>query len=143
MAIKDEIKWFKEHFAGEIIPALAGTPLSIDLICAIAFQESGELWSKLRQHSPREEILRLSVGDTLDEPNRSAFPRNKAALIEVNQGQQMFDLAHQLLVEMGDATGIETYQHLGTRPKKFVHGYGIFQYDLQFFRQDPDFFLLR
>ena len=141
MAIKDEIKWFKEHFAGEIIPALAGTPLSIDLICAIAFQESGELWSKLRQHLPREEILRLSVGDTLDEPNRSAFPRNKAALIEVNQGQQMFDLAHQLLVEMGDATGIETYQHLGTRPKKFVHGYGIFQYDLQFFRQDPDFFL--
>lgn len=141
MAVKDEIKWFKEQFADDIIPALAGTPLSFDLICAIAFQESGELWSKLRSHLPREEVLRLSVGDTLDEPNRSAFPRNKAALVEVQQGQQMFDLAHQLLIEMGEATGIESYQHLGTRPKKFVHGYGIFQYDLQHFHLDRDFFL--
>jgi hypothetical protein len=141
MAVKDEIKWFKDQFAGDLVPALAATPLSFDLICAIAFQESGELWSKLRLHLPREEVLRLSIGDTLDEPNRSAFPKNKDALIAVPKGQQMFDLAHQLLVQMGDATGIEAYQHLGTRPDKFVHGYGLFQYDLQFFRRDPDFFL--
>ena len=133
--------WFKEQFAGEITPALAGTPLSFDLICAIAFQESGELWSKLRLNLPRGEVLRLSVGDTLDAPNRSAFPKNKNALIAAPRGQQMFDLAHRLLIEMGDATGIEAYQHLGTRPEKFVHGYGIFQYDLQFFRSAPDFFL--
>lgn len=111
------------------------------MICAIAFQESGELWSKLRLHLPRGEVLRLSVGDTLDEPNRSAFPKNNDVLIAAPRGQQMFDLAHQLLVEMGEATGIEAYQHLGRRPEKFVHGYGIFQYDLQFFRRDPDFFL--
>jgi len=141
MAIRDEIQWFKEHFAGDVIPKLAGTPLSFDLICAIAFQESGELWSKLRLHLARDEILRLSVGDTLDAPNRSAFPKNKNDLIDAPRGQQMFDLAHRLLVEMGDATGIEIYQHLGSRPDKFVHGYGVFQYDLQFFRDDPDFFL--
>jgi hypothetical protein len=141
MSVKDEIKWFKDQFASDIVPALAETPLSFDLVCAIAFQESGELWSKLRLHLPREEVLRLSVGDTLDEPSRSAFPKNRAALIAAQNGQQMFDLAHQLLVQMGDGTGIEAYQHLGTRPEKFVHGYGIFQYDLQFFRRDPDFFL--
>jgi Uncharacterized protein conserved in bacteria (DUF2272)/Bacterial SH3 domain len=141
MAIKDEITWFKDQFAGDVAPALAGTPLSFDLVCAIAYQESGEMWSKLRLRLPSEEILRLSVGDTLDEPNRSAFPKNKDALIGVPKGQQMFDLAHELLVQMGDATGIEAYQHLGTRPEKFVHGYGIFQYDLQFFRREPDFFL--
>ncbi|HWX62902.1 DUF2272 domain-containing protein [Bradyrhizobium sp.] len=141
MAIRDEIAWFKEHFAADVMPALAGTPLSFDLICALAFQESGELWSKLRLRLPREEVLRLSVGDTLDEPNRSAFPKNKDALIAAPRGQQMFDLAHQLLIEMGDGTGIEAYQHLGRRPEKFLHGYGIFQYDLQFFRRDPDFFL--
>jgi Uncharacterized protein conserved in bacteria (DUF2272)/Bacterial SH3 domain len=141
MAIKDEIKWFKDQFANDVVPALAGTPLSFDLICAIAFQESGELWSKLRLHLPRDEVLRLSVGDTLDEPSRSAFPKNKDALIAVQKGQQMFDLAHQLLGEMGDGTGIETYQHLAANPDKFVHGYGIFQYDLQFFRRDPNFFL--
>ena len=141
MAIKDEIKWFKEQFAADVIPALAGTPISFDLVSAIAFQESGELWSKLRLHLPREEILRLSVGDTLDDPNRSAFPKNKDALIAVQRGQAMFDLAHRLLVEMADATGIEAYQAVAQRPHKFVHGYGIFQYDLQFFRRDPDFFL--
>ena len=117
------------------------TPLSFDLVSAIAFQESGELWSKLRLHLPREEILRLSVGDTLDEPNRSAFPKNKDALIAAQRGQPMFELAHRLLVEMADATGIKAYQAVARRPHKFVHGYGIFQYDLQFFRRDPDFFL--
>src|SRR5262245_9085052 len=141
MAIKDEIRWFKEEFAQDILPALAGTPLSLDLICAIVFQESGELWSKLRLHLPRDEVLRLSVGDTLDAPNRSAFPKNKNALVAVENGQRMFDLAHRLLREMGNATGIEIYQDLATRPEKFVHGYGIFQYDLQFFRSDPNFFL--
>jgi hypothetical protein len=141
MAVIDEIKWFKDQFAGDVVPALAGTPLSFDLICAIAFQESGELWSKLRLHLPRDEVLRLACGDTLDAPNRSAFPKNKDALIAVPKGQQMFDLAHQLLVQMGDGTGIEAYKHLGTRPDKFVHGYGIFQYDLQFFLRDPNFFL--
>ena len=141
MAISDEIRWFKEQFAADVAPALAGTPLPFDLVCAIAFQESGELWSKMRQHLPKAEVLRLSVGDTLDTPNRSAFPKNKDALLAVPNGQKMFDLAHQLLVEMGDATGIEVYQALGKRPHKFVHGYGIFQYDLQFFREDPEFFL--
>src|SRR5215468_8635781 len=112
MAIKDEIKWFKDQFAADIIPALAGTPLSFDLICALAFQESGELWSKLRLNVSPDEVLRLSVGDTLDAPNRSAFPKNGDALIAAPGGQQMFDLAHQLLIDMGDATGIEAYQDL-------------------------------
>jgi hypothetical protein len=141
MAIRDEIAWFKDQFAADVIPALAGTPLSFDLICAIAFQESGELWSKMRQHLPKDEVLRLSVGDTLDAPSRSAFPRDRTALIGAPRGQEMFDLAHQLLIQMGDATGIDIYQRLGRRPEKFVHGYGIFQYDLQFFHVDPDFFL--
>jgi hypothetical protein len=141
MTVRDEITWFKEHFADKIIPALAGTPVSFDLICALAFQESGELWSKLRLNQPPDEVLRLSVGDTLDESNRSVFPKNQDAMIAAPRGQQMFDLAHQLLIDMGEATGIEAYQDLGRRPQKFVHGYGIFQYDLQFFRRDPNFFL--
>src|SRR5689334_12979566 len=44
MTIKDEITWFKQQFASDVVPALAGTPVSFDLVCAIAFQESGELW---------------------------------------------------------------------------------------------------
>src|SRR6516164_597830 len=101
MTVRDEITWFKEHFADKIIPALAGTPVSFDLICALAFQESGELWSKLRLNQPPDEVLRLSVGDTLDESNRSVFPKNQDAMIAAPRGQQMFDLAHQLLIDMG------------------------------------------
>jgi hypothetical protein len=141
MSIKDDIAWFKQQFAADIIPALAGTALPFDLICAIAFQETGELWSKMRLTRSRQEVLRLCVGDTLDAPNRSAFPKNKDALIAAPDGQRMFDLAHQLLVEMGDATGIKAYKQAGAKPDKFVHGYGIFQYDLQHFKQDPDYFL--
>ena len=33
MAVKDEIKFFKEQFAADIVPALAGTPISLDLMC--------------------------------------------------------------------------------------------------------------
>lgn len=141
MAVKDEIRWFKENFASDILPALNGTPLSFDLICAIAFQESGELWSKMRRRLPRAEVLRLSCGDTLDAPNRSAFPKTRRALEAADRGEEMFALAHELLVEMAAATEIESYQRVAGNPDKLVHGYGIFQYDLQFFSDDPDFFL--
>lgn len=141
MAIKDEITWFKQNFAADLLPALAGTPISLDLVCAIAFQESGELWSRTRRRLPRAEVLRLAVGDTLDAPNRSAFPKDKDALVAVERGDAMFALAHRLLGEMAEGTRIEAYQALAARPNKFVHGYGLFQYDLQFFKRDPDFFL--
>ena len=61
--------------------------------------------------------LWLCVGDTLD-PN--AFPKNKTALIAVEEGQRMFDLAHQLLIEMGNAPGIEAYQRLGRNPNASI-----------------------
>ena len=79
-------------------------------------------------------LLKLCVGDTIDAPRRSAFPRNKAALIAQPRGQQMFELAHSLLVEMADATGIESYIDAGRNPNKFCRGYGIFQRDLQFLK---------
>lgn len=141
MAAAAEISWFKRTFASDIVPALAGTPISIDMICALAFQESGELWSRLRRNVSTQELLRLSCGDTLDYPNRSAFPRNQGALLAVDRGDEMFQLAHRLLEEMAAATGIETYLRLSKRPEKFLHGYGVFQYDLQFFKKDPAFFL--
>jgi hypothetical protein len=141
MSIKDEISWFKQNFSADILPAIAGTPLSLDLICALGYQETGELWSKMRHNLPRDEIIRLCVGDTLDTPNRSAFPKNRAALEAVQHGNAMFQLAHSLLGDMADATGIEAYKNVATKPNKFVHGYGVFQYDLQFFTVDPDYFL--
>lgn len=141
MAVIDDIAWFKNTFADKIVPRLQGTPIPFDLVCAIAYQEAGELWSRTRHHLPVREVLRLAVGDTLDAPNRSAFPRDKAQLLSTKDGDEMFAVAHRLLREMAAATGIEAYQRVARKPNKFVHGFGLFQIDLQWFRSDPDFFL--
>jgi hypothetical protein len=49
MPSRDDIAWFKRRFADRIAPALAGTPLTPDLIVAIACQETGVVWSALRR----------------------------------------------------------------------------------------------
>ncbi len=142
MAIQDDIRWFKETFGAEIADAVEGTPISIDLLCAIALQETGYIWRNLRAKGrSNAEILRLCVGDTIDAPGRSAFPQTKAKLLERPRGDDMFALARAALVDMAEATQITSYLKAAQKPDKFCHGYGIFQRDLQFFKKDPDYFL--
>lgn len=138
-----DMLWFKTRFAARIAPALAGTPLTLDLITALACQETGEVWPILRRKSMSEErILALCVGDTLDaNAGRSAFPKTKTDLLGVARGEAMFAIARKALVDM--AVHIEAYQGAASRPNKFCHGFGMFQRDLQFFRDDPDYFLER
>lgn len=141
MAVSEDIAWFKKNFAGKILPHLAGTPISFDLVCAIAVQETGELWRKTRHTHPVEEVIRLAVGDSIGEPKRGAFPRTSAELRKKPRGDEMFALARKLLGEMAVATGIPDYKKAAANPDKFCHGYGIFQNDLQHFATDPDYFL--
>lgn len=141
MSIKDDIAWFKQSFGSDLIGSLAGTPISFDLVAAIAYQETGDVWGRLRSKLSKRDVLRLCVGDTIGQPKRTAFPKNKAALVAVPQGQKMFDLAHQYLIDMANATGDASYLHAAQDPDKLVHAFGIFQYDLQSFKKDPDFFL--
>lgn len=138
-----DILWFKEQFQARMAPALAGTPLSVDMLVAIACQETGDVWPRLRRQGlPTERILALCVGDTLDaDKGRSAFPGTKADLLARPGGDRMFEIAHQALVEM--AAQIPAYAGVASRPNKFCHGYGLFQRDLQFFLQDPEYFLQR
>jgi len=138
-----DIRWFKEQFHQDIEPALAGTPFDLDMIVAIACQETGEVWPILRRTSmSRADILALCVGDTLDsDRGRSAFPKTKADLVAKPNGQAMFDVARKALVDM--AVHIKSYQGAASRPNKFCHGFGLFQRDLQFFLVDPDYFLQR
>jgi hypothetical protein len=136
------MRWFKEQFHEKINAALAGTPYSIDFMTALACQETGEIWPILRrQNLSVEQILKLCVGDTLDsDRGRRAFPQSKAALVAVPNGQRMFDIAREALVDMSEF--IHSYRGAASNPNKFCHGFGIFQYDLQFFRnEDPDYFL--
>ncbi|MEG0861004.1 MAG: hypothetical protein RSD81_20765 [Pseudomonas sp.] len=138
-----DVLWFKTQFQALITPRLAGLPFTVDFITAIACQETGHVWSVLRSKSmTTKEILALCVGDTLDaDKGRSAFPKNKSDLLAVPGGAEMFNLAHQALVDM--AVHIPGFAAVAKRPNKFCHGFGMFQRDLQFFKADPDYFLER
>jgi hypothetical protein len=138
-----DMKWFKENFHTEVESAIANTPFTFDLLVALACQETGDVWPILRKKPLTvDQILALCVGDTIDfnpatGKGRKAFPRNKAALLAVPRGDEMFAIARQALVDMA--------QHIPgfpvSNPSKFCHGYGMFQLDLQFFKEDPDYFL--
>lgn len=146
MPTRDDMIWFKSTFGAEIKAALIGTPFDTDMITAIACQETGYIWATLRRKQlPLAQILALCVGDTIDFRGpglgRQAFPRSKELLIAYPQGQQMFDIARQALEDM--AAYITSYRAAAANPRKFCHGFGVFQRDLQFFKDDPDYFLER
>lgn len=137
----DDIRWFKEQFHKDIEPALASTPFDLDMIAAIACQETGHVWSVLRKRPfTSAEILALCVGDTLDaDKGRKAFPKTKADLIAKPNGQAMFDIARKALVDM--AAHIPGFGGAAAKLNKFCHGFGMFQRDLQFFLNDPEYYL--
>jgi len=136
----DALRWFKQTFGAELVAAASGTPFSVDLLVAIAAQETGEIWAPLRNKLGVPELLAICVGDTLDaDKGRVAFPKTRAHLVAHPRGEEMFRIAHEALVSM--ARHVPGYTKVANRADKFCHGYGIFQYDLQFFPTDPDYFL--
>jgi hypothetical protein len=140
MITRADIQWFKEQFAADIAPALAGTPFTVDFLVAIACQETGHIWSSLRHTSLSvDEILATCVGDVIDAPGRKAFPVSKAALLAEKRGDEMFAIARKGLELMSGRVG--GFQKAVSQPHKFCRGFGIFQYDLQHFRADPAYFL--
>ena len=134
----DAIRWFKSQFHAEIEAAIQGTPFTLDFITAVACQETGFIWNALRNKLTVSEVLAMCVGDTADS-KRTAFPKNKTELIAAQNGQRMFDIARQAVVD--GAAFFRDFKKAAANPNKFCHGYGIFQYDLQFFRKEPDYFL--
>ncbi len=137
----EDMRWFKKNFHTRIESAIAGSPFTLDLLTALACQETGEVWPILRKKDlSLERILELCVGDTLDaDKGRSVFPRTKAELVAKPKGKEMFDIARQALVDM--AAFVSSYRGAASRPNKFCHGFGIFQFDLQFFKDEPEYFL--
>ncbi len=93
MVTTGDIIWFREKFGDRMAGTLRGTPFDVDMLTALACQETGELWSAMRhQGLEPDKIASLCCGDTLDaDKGRRAFPRTKAELIAVPEGQAMFD----------------------------------------------------
>src|SRR4051812_18391709 len=142
MSEQDAIRWFKTQFGGAITAACRGTPYTLDMATAIAMQETySDCWRPIYQTKPTSEVLRLCVGDTLDFPRRGAdaFPKNKDELCQTPAGKAMFSIARQALLDVAQVS--PGYRGAAQNLDKFCHGYGIFQYDIQHFKTDPDFFL--
>lgn len=133
--------WFKATFGAEIAAATAGTPFSVDLLTAIAIQETYEIWGRIYRTLPAADVLALCVGDVIGEPKRGPFPKTKAALLAAPRGAEMFAVAHESLAALAEHA--TEYAKYAANPDRFCHAFGIFQYDIQFFKDDPDFFLER
>ena len=86
------------------------------------------------------DLLKLCVGDTIDAPSRKAFPKTKVNLVAATRGREMFVIAREAFEAIGQHD--KAYGKIAAeKPNKFCHGFGIFQYDLQFFKGNPGFFL--
>lgn len=134
------VGWFKEQFRDQINAAISGTPFSFDLLVAIAMQETYYIWGNVYGTLSPDEVLQLCTGDTLDAPKRSAFPKNKAELLAREKGDEMFAIAREALEAV--ASFVPSFKRVAdSSPNKFCRGYGIFQLDLQFFKDNPDYFL--
>lgn len=143
MAVTDHISWFKDAFFADMAEATEGTVFDPDMLCALAFQETGSLWGVLRKKGlSTKDVVRLCCGDTLDsDKGRRAFPKTRADLEAVPKGKEMFAIARKALLDM--AEHVPGYSFAFNRKDKFCHGFGVFQYDLQFFKVNPDYFLNR
>ena len=138
--------WFKSQFQPQIEAAIAGTPFSVDMITAVACQETGGIWPRLRRQGlPTSRILELCVGDTIDAtptggggaPSRRTRPsccRCRRAIACSRSRARAWSTWPAYIPD---------YRGAASRPDKFCHGFGIFQLDLQFFKTDPDYFLSR
>jgi hypothetical protein len=137
---KERIRWFKAQFFTKLQAATKDTPFSIDLLCAIAMQETGYIWGRLYSAMSVDQVLELCVGDTLDEQQgRSVFPLDKADLLSQANGQAIFDIARAALISLSNY--IPEYRSDARDPQAFCHGFGVFQYDLQFSLDNASFFL--
>jgi hypothetical protein len=139
--LKEDVKWFKDQFGAKIQAGVRGTPFSVDMLTAIATQETRYIWGRLYKKLPLDEVLRLCASDVIDAPGRSAFPKNKADLLRAPRGDEMFTIAREALKAL--AVHLPEFRPYAkdSSPNKFCRGYGIFQYDLQFYKENSDFFL--
>ncbi|MCX7228199.1 MAG: hypothetical protein NTW15_04175 [Burkholderiales bacterium] len=141
-----DVVWFKQQYGAEMKQAIVGTPLTVDSLVALACQETGEFWPVLRTKGfSAAGVAALCNGDTIDGKSRyprKAFPTSKAELLAVSDGQRMFDIARRSLVDIG--VHFKVYGDIAAKNSdKFCHGFGVFQRDIQFFKEpgEAPFFL--
>jgi putative peptidoglycan binding protein len=128
--------WMSSNFGAEIEAATAGSPFDVNLVCAIACQETALVWLPWIDTMSPQEVLTHCVFDASgDAPRttRRSFPANTAAF-----RNKFGDAVTQQLINA--ANEMRSLRRMP--PAQWVYkGYGIFQYDLQNMLTDPDFFV--
>lgn len=140
--LKADMSWFKSQFKDKIREGIRNTPFSVDMLTAIATQETHYIWGRVYTKLPVAEVLALCASDIIDDTGgRGAFPKNKSDLLKAPRGAEMFTIGREALISL--AAHLREFRKYATDrfPNKFCRGYGIFQYDLQFYKENPDFFL--
>jgi hypothetical protein len=140
-AVQDGMIWMNRNFGTDIDAAVRNTPITKNLLIAIGIQETFYIWARMYKTAAKpEDVLAVCVGDTIDFPKRaSAWPKNRADLEAHANGQPMFQSARAALERIAKVNpGFKT---VVKNPDKFCHGFGMFQYDIQFFDKDQSYFL--
>jgi hypothetical protein len=136
------VNWMKQNFEVKIAKAVENSPFDKELIYAIACQETAQRWVLwIDKFEPAVVLQRCVFDASGDFPNtsRSAFPKNRAEL-ETHMGAQV---AQMLVDEANKMRAMpQPGKPAGFGPATFLYkGYGIFQYDLQFIKEDKNFFV--
>lgn len=133
--------WIKQHFGAAIETVLHGTAYDINLVLAIAAQETAYRWLLWIDKYSVDTILSRCIGDASGDfhgTHRSAFPKN-AGEFHDRYGDSFTDM----LISEGNKMRAmpQPDEPNGYHPWHFLYkGYGIFQYDLQNVLTDEDFF---
>lgn len=134
--------WLKTNFQDKIIPAVNGTPYSLELICGIFCQETAykvQLW--IDGFDVNTILARCVFDASGDFPGttRNAFPKNVTEFHD-KYGNELTDM----LISEGNKQRKMPQQDAPNGYKNDSHflykGYGIFQYDIQAIQTDYDFF---
>ncbi len=128
-------RWLKRNYGDRIEAATKDTPIPPHVICGIACQETAYFWLRFVDDLEPGVLLGRCVLDASgDHPSspRSAFPRNTRAFREAYDDA----FAEMLIEEANKTRALRDYS-----PRDWVYkGYGIFQYDLQFVKEDEVYF---
>jgi hypothetical protein len=71
---------------------------------------------------------------------KKGLPHQQGGVALNPQGAELFAVARADLEKVGEHNA--AYHRIAvSNPNKFCHGFGIFQYDIQFCKQDPEYFI--
>lgn len=134
-------KWMMQHFRNAILNAVKDTPFDECLVYAIACQETAQRWGIWVDDYDAETVLKRAVFDAsgdFPDTSRSAFPRNRQAMIDVYG----IDFTQMLINEANLMRAMpQPGNPNGYSPANYLYkGYGIFQYDLQHVKTNRSFF---